>query len=429
MRFDKRSIGNLGLAMIAVCFVTMAILYGLRSRIWPRPTLERVATLLSERRFDDAERDIRAYLRYDPRAPQANLLMAQCSLLREPPRAQLALDHLARIAGQGRELRAIVLLNEGKAYSALGRNDRAEAAWKEALRIAPGAPEVGWDLLGLYYVQGRRDDARQLAMALYRIEPDPRDRPQLLLELLRQDAQPIGPDSLVRTLGPLALAHPEDLHTGLAYGLALVRSSRLDEGLAILRERLAKAPQSPDAWNALLLGLDEGGKIEELVDTLDQLPRSLAPDARFDRFRAIEFQHVRDWPSAANAYLRAWYADPSDMQIVYRLTRALKAAGRGQEAEAFERRMRLAQETKNRILPLYEEANAVKDLGIAPHPDLYHRLADLREHMGRCEEAMAWHRLVLRDQADDPISREAVSRLATAMATLAAGMSPPAVSQ
>ena len=52
--------------------------------------------------------------------------------------------------------RAIVLLNEGKAFSALGWNDRAEVAWKNALALEPRVPEAGWNLLSLYYVQGRR---------------------------------------------------------------------------------------------------------------------------------------------------------------------------------------------------------------------------------------------------------------------------------
>ena len=68
-------------------------------------------------------------------------------------------------------------------------------------------------------------------------------------------------------------------------------------------------------------------------------------------------------------------------------------------------------EARDQILPLYEEAEADKTLGVAPHPALYHRLADLRERMGRNDEALAWHRLVLRDQPDEPTSRAAVARL------------------
>jgi hypothetical protein len=66
---------------------------------------------------------------------------------------------------------------------------------------------------------------------------------------------------------------------------------------------------------------------------------------------------------------------------------------------------------RDQSLALYKEADTDKTLGVIPHPQLYHRLADLRERMGRCDEAMAWHRLVLRDGPDDPISLDAVARL------------------
>jgi hypothetical protein len=77
--------------------------------------------------------------------------------------------------------------------------------------------------------------------------------------------------------------------------------------------------------------------------------------------------------------------------------------------------VRAAQEAREQVLSLYEEANAVKDLGATPHPDLYHRIADLREQMGRADEALAWHRLVLRDRPEDPVSRLAVARLEAAV--------------
>ena len=48
---------------------------------------------------------------------------------------------------------------------------------------------------------------------------------------------------------------------------------------------------------------------------------------------------------------------------------------------------------------------------MAPHTDLYHRLADLREKLGRFDEARAWHRLVLRDVPDDALSLAALERL------------------
>ena len=38
-----------------------------------------------------------------------------------------------------------------------------------------------------------------------------------------------------------------------------------------------------------------------------------------------------------------------------------------------------------------DQATATPDLGTRPHPDLYQRIADVRERMQLREEASAWH--------------------------------------
>src|SRR5262249_36844577 len=60
---------------------------------------------------------------------------------------------------------------------------------------------------------------------------------------------------------------------------------------------------------------------------------------------------------------------------------------------------------------LYYEVLGIKTLGLRPHPEIYQRLADLREKMGRFDEARAWHRLVLRDQPDNALSLAELGRL------------------
>jgi hypothetical protein len=64
-----------------------------------------------------------------------------------------------------------------------------------------------------------------------------------------------------------------------------------------------------------------------------------------------------------------------------------------------------------RQLGAYHQARSIKTLGLLPSPELYQRMADLCEHMGRFDEARAWHRLVLRDSADNALSLAALERL------------------
>jgi tetratricopeptide (TPR) repeat protein len=377
--------------------------------------LENLTPIILAGRFDEAERAVDRFLITHPESIPARLLLAQISLNRPDPKPRLAIEALDSLGTPSASLLAQIRVLQGRAFSALERNDLAERAWNEALRLDPRVPEAGWNLLGLYFVQGRRWDAHRLAMSLRKNEPDPGDRAQLLLELIRQDAQPLGADSLIKTLLPIVKARPQDLHSAVALGLALVRNSRADEGLAVLRDVKSRVPESPECWVALLLGLDEAHQSVEMTKTLTELPAGLRDDPRIERFRAACAHERQDWGEAAQRYLEAWRYDPSDFQVLYRLSRVLRAAGRLEEAARFDQLVREAKSARDQILAIYEEANAVNTLGTAPHPELYRRLAELRERMGRPDEALEWHRLVLADQPEDVISRAAERRLTQAI--------------
>jgi tetratricopeptide (TPR) repeat protein len=415
-----RRLRNLCLTALFVGLVTAAIAFVLKARRVPVPSLDGLQALLANKQYDEVELRLADHLRADPANPQANLLMAQVALDRDAQKPELALDYLSRVKARDPRMRAMVLLNQGKAYSVLAQNDLAEAAWNQALRVDPGTPEAGWALLSMYYVQRRREEAHRLVFLLRRNEPDARDRAQLLLELVRHDARPITLERLIDFLEPLARQRPQDLQTSIALGLALVRNSRLGEGHAILQDLVERFGTHPDSWDALLLGLDEAGKFDDLADELSRVPPEIATDPRFDRYRATVAQQRQDWQSAVEFYNRSWRRDPSDFRVLYRLSRVLRAAGRPADADAFDQKVRAAQDAKDQILPLYEEANAVKTLGTAPHPDLYHRLADLRERMGRDDEAVAWHGMVLEHQSDNKESNAAIARLNAAKADITA---------
>ncbi|QEH38341.1 Tetratricopeptide repeat protein [Aquisphaera giovannonii] len=358
----------------------------------PRATVSGIVPMLTAGRFDDAEARLREILRADPDHIEANMLMAQAALVRPDPKPELALRHLPRVRTSRRDARAVVRLYEGKARAELGRNDLAEALWLEALRIDPAVPEAGWNLLGLYQVQGRREDAHRLAMELFRREPDPRDRVQLLMELLRQDAQPIGTDSLIQTLEPIVAAHPEDPQAAIALARAYLKNSRPGDGLPLLGRVLDRSPDNPYAWDTLLAGLDDTASAEEFARCLARIPPAIAGDPRFLKHRGSAALKGRDWPLAVDWLRRANASDPSDGQVLYRLCQALKVARRSEELGPMEERFRAFRDARERVQPLYKEANAVPDLGVAPHPELCRRLADLREDLGRADEAEAWRR-------------------------------------
>jgi tetratricopeptide (TPR) repeat protein len=146
-------------------------------------------------------------------------------------------------------------------------------------------------------------------------------------------------------------------------------------------------------------------------------------------------QIARDWPVAACAYNRAFAFEPFNWGVCYRLRFVLRQAEktsdyeridqlystykiayqemRGSYFERFEPKEAAAFQGDdfNQQRGAYYETLSIKSLGVTPHPELYQRLADLREKMGRIDEARAWHRLVLRDSPNNALSLAALARL------------------
>ena len=213
---------------------------------------------------------------------------------------------------------------------------------------------------------------------------------------------------------PVVRRNPGELGPALALGLALVRDGDLDRGLDLLRRAAEEHPENPRALEAWLTGLDDGGQIDDLGAALGRIPPALAADLRFARFRGRVAQERQDWRAAAWEFRLALRHDPHDAKLRYRFARALRQVGAKAEAEPLEREHQAYQAAVNEARPLYEEVNAIKTLGVEPHPDLCRRLADHRERMGQPDEARAWYRLVLADRPDDPAARAALERLGRA---------------
>jgi tetratricopeptide (TPR) repeat protein len=248
-------------------------------------------------------------------------------------------------------------------------------------------------------------------MRAIEVEPDPLDRARLLLEMARMDIDQVAPGSQVVLFGPLSRQHPDNLPLALTLGLALVRDSRGAEGIEVLEDALRRHPDSPEAWDAWLTGLYGAFRSDRLAEEFDRLPKAMADDPRFAEHEGIVAQDARDWPRAVRAFRRATMYEPHNGILWYRLRAALRQVGDAAELERVNRWYTSYEEAVKRMRGVYEEAIAVKDIGVSPHPELYHRLADLRERMGRPDEARAWHRLVLRDDPSDPISLAALDRL------------------
>jgi tetratricopeptide (TPR) repeat protein len=358
-------------------------------------------------------------------------------LTTEPTIAQpdLALHHLRAIQPESPQQAALVQFFEGKARFQQKRYDLAEACWTEALRLDPLVPEAGWALVDLLDKEGRTDEAHRLGMRLHATEQDPRDRVKILLEMSRIDIETPDPLSQVLLFEPLVQQHPENLPLAVTLGLALGRVNRSEEGLQVLRETVRRHPDSPEAWDAWLTGLYQASESDELAREFARLPKTLAANPRFAKHEGIIAQIAQNWPAAAAALGRAFVFEPYNWGICNRLLFVLRQAGdkaeyerihriyevykaaykemRGSYYERFEPAGQSTIPADDPTQPpgAYYETLAIKTLGIKPYPDLYQRLGDLREKMGRFDEARAWHQLVLRDFPDNTLSLAALERL------------------
>lgn len=372
---------------------------------------EAVNLLARMGRFDQAQAELARHLASNPADARAHLLMAQFALDRSDHDPALALEHLRQIHPDRPETAALLQFLTGKAHHQQGRYDLAEACWIEALRLHPTVAEAGWALLDLLYTEGRVKEAHTLGLRLHTIEPDPRDKVRYLLELGLIDTDKVAPGFQLERFEPLVHEHPDNLPLSITIGLALIRESRADVGLERLRETLKRHPQAPEAWDALLTGLDDASRPEELAAEFGRLPEALKTEPAFARHAGTVAQAVRKWPEAVAAYRRALEYEPYNGVVLYRLSRALRSAGEGSETEPFDERLKRFQTASKQMRSVIEEAQATPTLGVTPQPELYLRLAALSEDMGRYDTARAWHQLVLRDDPRNPVSLAALERL------------------
>lgn len=403
-------------APIWIFVAVLAVLMGAGALVGWRgfqapPDLGAIGSLARDGHFDRAQELMAQYLHTVPGDDRAHLLMAQLAMDRPDAQPQFALEHLGQIRTSTPKEAAVVRFSVGKAHYQRKRYDLAETCWKQALELDPRVPEAGWALIDLLDFEARAEEAHRLGMQLFEVEPDPRDRVRLLLEMSRLDIDSVAAGSAVEVFEPVWRQHPAYLPLALAVGLALVHNSQFAEGIEVLRDALQRHPDSAEAWDAWLTGLDEGYEPDLLGREFARVPKSLAADARFAKHEGNVAHRARDWPGAFNAYRRAYAFEPFNAVVLYRLRVSLQAAGETAELDRVDQLLTAYRNAFNQMRPIYVEAFAIKTLGLEPRPELYHRLAGLREQMGRFDEARAWHRLVLRDVPDDALSLAALARL------------------
>jgi len=410
-----------------------------RTPLDPEQTLNRAIELLRGRRLDEAEPLLDAYLHAYPDGVNGRLLMAQLALERaertrppDPAQSRRALDQLARIStdspaapvasglrdlsveARDRTVAALVKLYEGKARSHLAQPAAAESCWSEALRLDPSVAEAGWLLADLYIHQGREAEARRLGLRLAEAEPEVARRLEWLISLAWLDVAQVAPYRVIQRFGPAVRLRPDDRHAAIALGLALIRDRRDEEGLALLRQAVATAPDAPDALAALLTGLWESQQTQGLVEAVKRIPPDWTALTAFAEHLGRAALVRRDWPAAVAALRRAWEAEPHRLDLAYSLARAVRLDGQEGEAARLTARVAVLRRHRDELLEMYRKllghadpdlpdirndhqfaggATAAAQALIALHdPAPLRRFAELCEDLGFPDQARAWRR-------------------------------------
>ena len=370
----------------------MGIFLILAGSLQPPPTADEVCALAQANRFDEAHARGADYLRRTPGDSRVLLVMAEVALARPGPDPIQALAWLDRIKPNSGSLASWTLLDQGKAFYLLSQYDRSETSWLAALRQDPSVVEAGRRLLDLFVLQGRFTEASVMILPQLKHEPNPRDRVLLLLKLVKLEVDPPEPWSVINQLQPVVRANPVDLPTSISCGLALVSVSRSEEGLAMLRGSLETNPDAPTAWDALLSGLEFAYRSEESAAVWSRLPQTMAADPRFAKHVGRMHEEARRWSDAAHAYRRAWEYAPDNI-VGYRLRRALYLADQIEEAARWDRRVLDYRSAFKQARVIADQVDTALKQGRMPHVGLCRLMADLRERMGRVDEARAWQQI------------------------------------
>jgi tetratricopeptide (TPR) repeat protein len=195
-------------------------------------------------------------------------------------------------------------------------------------------------------------------------------------------------------------ADPADPDIRPALARYYLTRGEVDKALPLLEAWLEMDPDDPLArveWVACLL---EQGRTDEAAPYLDPVPDQLARSARFWGLRGEFLKRRGDYDGAVEAFRRAVDLEPRNPEARFRLGQALRAAGRGDEAEPFLTWVQKA----NQLVALMKNAH---DTGA--DPALLAQAGDLCREMGRLREARGWYQAAAKA---DPQNADVARRLA-----------------
>lgn len=371
-RFASRSLwfGSL------LCLAVVLFLCLLRGRLQTTAEVDSIKLGLSQRRYGDAERSARKWLRSHPDDMGVTLLLGEA--LQRQGHLSESLDAYQRIPANAGKTSVAARLASASILLSRGRLNDAEQTLLSVTE--PSAINLHADGLWvtLYSLSGRRWESMP---ALQRTVPTASDRLMKLILLANPDEMPAPPEDVFAKM--FAVRDPLG-----ALGCARVAASlgRGEQALSLVQECLAKRPELVEAYVVLGGLLLDQGETTAVDSLLRRLP------AGSDQHPGIWYLKGRHAQEAGNAlgaircYWEALIRHPNHDRSAYQLSQLLSSQGRTADARVFlERSRRLARLLESSIR-LYEDRGDEVEI---------EKCLKLTKELGRLRECRIWSEYLL----------------------------------
>ena len=221
---------------------------------------QRIQLLLAQKRYDMAERDLRAMLAEEPRDAVSHALLAMC-IVNNPER----LVEATEVAQTGVGIEPDEPLTHyalAVCYLRRNRNDEAAASIEESLRLDPYDADAFAILAQANLSRERYQEALSAANRGLSVDPDHIDcgnMRSISLERLGRSEEAI--EAASQTLR----RDPDDPMSHVAHGYTLLNSGRYQEAQVAFREALRLDPQNEMARVGLINALNNRSFVFRLV--------------------------------------------------------------------------------------------------------------------------------------------------------------------
>jgi tetratricopeptide (TPR) repeat protein len=365
----------------------------------PLVGLDVISQWMEQHREGEAEQALRRRLTHSPHDGEARALLAKLLAKRQ--------DMLAC----ARELHQVPfwwpdkgkwLIMEAGAFKECGRMSDAEGAWKAVVEDDPFHPvdpkfvtAAVRDLLELYAVEGRWDEAVKLIWISYDRTNDPVERERLLNMRLRTELDRIVPAVAAAQMEKYLAADPTDWEARRSLAKVKLALNLPEESRRHLDTCLQEQPENPRCWADFLDLLQATGDLDGLRQAVARLPEPVAEHPAVLTHRARLLEHDRRWPEATELYRRILQVRPYERETYYRLALVEDRLGQHEPAQAHRQRWRAMRAARTELNEAYQKVLDFRESD--PSSPKYHaavrRLAQICQVLGWSRDAESWAQL------------------------------------